>query len=80
MLLDNAFSIFYTDILSNNASYVKKLTEKAKNMMEIKEDDMMFKIALSMKMKDIAMEEFKSGEILNSKEIGRAAAKITMLS
>ena len=70
--LNKSFDKMYVDMISKNKSFKSKLEERAiaaLNSEGIDPEDMMFKLTLEHKMREIAKVDFLNGDILNYKDL-----------
>jgi len=70
--LNKSFDKMYADMISKNKNFKHKLEERAIVALEnegIAQEDMMFKLSLEHKMREIAKVDFLNGDILNYKDI-----------
>lgn len=70
--LEKSFDKMYSDMIAKNKSFKKALETKARESLEgegVSEEDMMYKLSLEHRMRDLAKADFLSGDILNYKTI-----------
>lgn len=70
--LEKSFDKMYADMIAKNKSFKKSLEGKAKASLEnegVCPEDMMYKLTLEHRMRDLARVDFLSGDILNYKDI-----------
>ncbi len=70
--LEKSFDKMYADMISKNKSFKKALESKAMKSLEdegVGPEDMMYKLSLEHRMRDLAKVDFLSGNILNYKDI-----------
>ncbi|MCF8060069.1 MAG: hypothetical protein K9K67_12280 [Bacteriovoracaceae bacterium] len=70
--LEKSFDKMYADMIAKNKSFKKSLEGKAKESLEnegVCPEDMMYKLTLEHRMRDLARVDFLSGDILNYKDI-----------
>ena len=70
--LEKSFDKMYSDMISKNKSFRKSLETKARASLEsegVDPEDMMYKLSLEHRMRDLAREDYLSGDIMNYKGI-----------
>jgi hypothetical protein len=70
--LEKSFDKMYGDMIAKNKSFRKSLEKKAQSSLEsegVAPEDMMYKLTLEHRMRDLARVDFLSGDILNYKDI-----------
>lgn len=66
---DKAFLTFYQDVLTNNQTYMNKITHRAISELDMSQDDPMYKISLNQMILDLAKEEFFGLKYYDSQNI-----------